>query len=151
MKLKKFNRKDCSGRMPGQPQIRINHAGMIMLNKRFVEKANLKPGDKVNIYQDEDKPTDWYLKSTDEDQGVQMRDYKGGLVFNASVIARRIMESVNITEKSVVFKMGTEPENGYYAIITRAPKVRKSELHATHRYEATATHEAEIKKQRRLP
>lgn len=123
MKLKKFNREQCKIRMTGKPQIRVSTTGTFAFNLLAGTKLELKEGQKLNFYQDEDRPKDWYFEKTTEQDGLVIRKYKEGFMCAGSEIARKLLKAcITDNSKSKAFLVSTEPENGMYAIITSAAK-----------------------------
>ncbi len=125
MKIKRFNIENTKCVKIGKPTIRFAKQGQITLSTEAVRKMNIKPGDKIEFIQDEEKPKDWYLKKSKI--GFSTRKYSGSdaLICNASTICRLFMISV---EKEGALSVGcfvaTVPTSiegeEMYAILTKS-------------------------------
>lgn len=120
MRLRKFNKEDARQHFRGIPAISIAHYGWFKLNAKAVYEIGLKLGDKINLHQDQDRVTDWYLEKTDDPMGLTLHNGKNCLMVGCQKIVRRMMEStINDGSTSASFRIVTQPdENGLYAIIT---------------------------------
>lgn len=124
MKLKKFNRSTQVSRgVCGMPYFAITRKGVIRINRKAQELLAVEAGDRINIYNDEERPADWYLEKTPEDEGLIMRKSTGdGVVCNSVSITNSIFKSLRIEkENSVSMRIAPNPiEDGstIYAIFT---------------------------------
>lgn len=120
MRLRKFNKADSVQQFKGVPAVTIAHYGWFKLNAKAVHELRLKAGDKINLHQDQDRVTDWYLEKTDDPMGLTLRPGKNCLMVGCQKIVRRMMQStINDGSTSASFRIVTQPdENGLYAIIT---------------------------------
>lgn len=123
MKLTKFNRGTTlsSNRADSLPIIGVNQKGLIRLNKAGQKLLGLAINDRVNILQDEEKPSDWYVEKTTDDDGFILRNCSGGgLLCNSVLTTNKIMDSLRI-QKSTLMRIAPKPiEDGssIYAILT---------------------------------
>lgn len=126
MILKKFNRQQCSRRFhnPRKPHVTIACWGVILFNNGASELFGFKPGDRVNFYQDEARPKDWYIEKTEDTDGLQVRMCKTGFACSTSEITREMLKPFDLKgKKSITFPIALSPdENGYYAILTSVVK-----------------------------
>jgi len=124
MKLKKFNRKDCSiNRGDGFAYITLEKIGIIRLNRNAAELIGLSVGDKLNVINDEDNPRDWYIEKTTDDDGLIMRKHSdsGSICSNAKVITDEIRKSLGVETKTLRFRIAGKPafdDSNIYAILT---------------------------------
>ena len=122
MKLKKFNRKDCHTRGLSYPAISIEKSGIVRLNRYAAEHLSLNIGDKINLYQDEDKPKDWYIEKTTDDDGLIMRKHgdDGSLCCNASAISSKVKVALGMDKTMHIRIAGSPVEDGQglFAILT---------------------------------
>ena len=97
---------------------------MIAFNNGASGLFEFKPGDRVNFYQDEARPKDWYIEKTEDADGIQVRRCKTGFACSASEIVRDMLKSFDMKgKKSIAFPIALSPdENGYYAILTSMVK-----------------------------
>ncbi len=126
MKLKFFNPENLPISTKGKPAVYINaKAGMFHISAIAAEKMGLKEGDSVELSQDEENTSDWYLSKSKK--GFALRNkMKGsaeqGLIFNNVTLAKMIFESVEYDQKSGRCLFGAEPVTvksvDYWPIIT---------------------------------
>jgi hypothetical protein len=132
MKLIRFDANTASGFRSGESTIRFNAAGAVSLSKTFVQKAKLKKTDKVFVAQDEENPTDWYLV-VDNKNGFPLRAGSNGegMQFNNAYTSKSVMEALDISARSVAFRIATEPadvddpelkKHSVFAILTATAK-----------------------------
>ncbi len=55
--------------LQGKRVVTVNRDGTIYLSKVLTLELGLKPGDRVCVANDKEKPKDWYLFRTDDEQG----------------------------------------------------------------------------------
>lgn len=112
MKLKRFNPDNSRTAKPGKQTIRFAKQGQITLSKTLVERMDLKPGDKVEMVNDEESPEkrDWYV--TKAKDGFSLRKYKNEhhLCFNCSSISEIMVNKFSKGKASVGFLVASEPE-----------------------------------------
>lgn len=117
MKLIKKQIKTVSRGISG---ITLSKRGVITLSKKAIDAIGLKEGDGIEVYQDADAPTDWYVRPG---EGLKLRSYNNiGLLTNSVAVTNDFFECFpeHATAKSARFLLSTEPiSGGYYAIITR--------------------------------
>jgi hypothetical protein len=117
MKLKKFENERRFKR--GVPSVYLSKKGLVNFSSEFVRQTGLETGQKVNFYQDEKEPGDWYIQT--DPQGdfelYQVPEQKS-LKLNSVALCEAITKSVG-RELPTTFKMAVEPtEPGLYAILT---------------------------------
>lgn len=120
MKLKEFS--DSGKRaLKGLPTISINQKGIITFNVIARDRLGLSPGDRITIFQDEDRRQDWYFKINAERGGVLLREVSGtrAMVCNFAEAAYELLRAMELNTTSR-FQVATEPIDGLYAIITKS-------------------------------
>jgi len=123
MKLQKFNRANTQTRVDGKPSVRINRSGTFAFNKSAADVLGFKPGSKVNLLQDVDRPRDWYIQLTTDEDGLKVRKYKTGFIVGAVIIAHKIFTAINLPvgEKSAALRIANTPvDDNCFAILTNA-------------------------------
>lgn len=82
--------------------IRIDtKTGRFIFNKTAAELIGLKDKCQVVIHQDEQEPEDWYLEVVKTNGFIiSNRERQGEYVFNNTVIARKVAESVGYTARN---------------------------------------------------
>jgi bifunctional DNA-binding transcriptional regulator/antitoxin component of YhaV-PrlF toxin-antitoxin module len=125
MKLKTFNTL-MSARNLRTAKVTVSKTGLISLNAAAAETVGLKPGDKLEIVQDEDSPKDWYIKAKSSEDGFEVRDYKNGAVaFNSVPLTQTIRQSL-AKEGSLFIPVALEPVDlegdKYFSLLTSAVK-----------------------------
>lgn len=112
----------------GENLIRLNKVtGCITISKRACEIIGLQGNDKVEFFQDEKKPTDWFITKTSSGSGFTVRKLTSGpgVAFNNTTSCRRIMDSNGVQEKTIAYRIGADPiqEEGMdlFALITKNP------------------------------
>ena len=95
MNLVTFNNTNSRNLQTGRRFINFHYkSGLISLSKRLVDDlSNQKKG--VLIHQDLDRPKDWFLEFTDDEDSFIFRK-KTGTYFSNKKIAASIKESLNI-------------------------------------------------------
>ncbi|HEY5591548.1 MAG TPA: hypothetical protein VIK55_11085 [Paludibacter sp.] len=133
MKLKEFNTSNSKMALPGEPTLRINSkAGLLGFSKAASVILGLTDQTKIIFVQDEDNPTDWYIKITSEENGFSLRrkENTSEFAFNNTPIAKLILESIKTDRLKLAFKAcgfkicktPVEIENEkYWLIITADP------------------------------
>jgi len=101
--------------------ITISKVGVLRLNKKAAQLLGIANGDRVSLFQDENRPQDWYISKTDS--GLICRNAYGkdreAKVANNARLAAELHEQFAPSEKSVTIQMAQEPiDVGYYALIT---------------------------------
>jgi hypothetical protein len=69
----------------------------------------LKPGDKIEIIQDEDNPEDWYFAKTESGFKTQRYSSTKGVMFNKKILAEKLLKSLGRSE-TTSFPIGAEPK-----------------------------------------
>lgn len=128
MRLKVYNEANSKSVTIGKRTIRFNRkAGLISLSKAATETIGLKGGDKVVIINDEERPNDWYICKTDDENGfaVRAKAETGSADFNCTSVVKRVFETMDIHDMAVGYVVAPEPEKvdgmELYAIITKNP------------------------------
>jgi hypothetical protein len=126
MKLKKFDRSDCQLRYDEKAVVAFEKSGIIRFNRTAVKHLKLEVGDKIAIYQDEERPRDWYIEKTDSETGLIMRKHSspGSVCCNAKQITSVVQKAVKNEVKTMRFRIAALPVEegqGLYAILTGAP------------------------------
>jgi hypothetical protein len=122
------------------PSIFINTKGTAKLSKALVEALNLDTDHTLTLVQDEDSPTDWFLRFNNPD-GLDLRHSERHpeiLQFNGhTTIARLMFKSLNIEVRTasfpVLFDNPVELDNPdgegepciLYPILTLKPRLGK--------------------------
>lgn len=124
MKLKRFNPDNASLIRPGKCTIRFASQGQVTLSKTLVDKMNLKPGDKLELANDEESPEkrDWYLIKSDKGFSLRMYKSEKHLCFNCSAITTTLFKKYGKGKTAVGFLVASIPQviNGeqYFSILT---------------------------------
>lgn len=108
----------------GKRVVTVNRDGTIYLSKVLTLELGLKPGDRVCVANDEEKPKDWYLFRTDDERGFTIwNDARCGR-FSNSYIAGMILDAAKV-ERCAGFMVDKEPVesggNKCYRIILANP------------------------------
>ena len=99
----------------GTPTITILKSGSIHLSATLINKIELAKDDKIMFVQDEEIPTDWYIRKSENKSGFILREknYKGkvqGLTFNNAYLCRIILGNFVLNGKqSIRFYVNTDP------------------------------------------
>lgn len=113
MKLKFFTPDNLPVSTKGKPAIYINaKVGMLHISSIAADKIGLKEGDFIELSQDEESLSDWYLSKSKS--GFALRNKKKGsseqgLIFNNVALAKMIFESVEYNSNSGRCLFGAEP------------------------------------------
>ena len=125
MKLKVYNKDNAaSTSRTSAVTFRFYAKGVLGLSKGLRQQLNLTPGDGIEVAQDEDEPTDWYIKKSKD--GIVTRlaaksDPDGALLCNTAKVSHALEDSLQV-EKGVML-VGKEPnEDGWYPIFTSSLK-----------------------------
>jgi hypothetical protein len=95
--------------------------GRIYFNAPSVELLNLKEGQSIALFQDEDNPTDWYFTISKAQGSLKLKNIGNALVTFNSGIARCVLNSVSLHDSTNFF---IEPERveiegvSYWKILT---------------------------------
>ncbi|MFA5649552.1 MAG: hypothetical protein WC914_00200 [Proteiniphilum sp.] len=138
MKLKKFNEENTPRTRRCDPTIRfVRKTGLISISAEAGRILGMNSGDaRLEFFQNEEVPKDWYISLTHDQQGFQFRS-KGRLyLLNSVSMSRNILDSlktdrpglasgeIDIT-KGATFRISTTPvlqgEKKLYYIITGKP------------------------------
>lgn len=127
MKLKAFNQENIPVIRTGKPTIRFfATAGLISISKAAALLMNLKEGSLIELCQNEDEPTDWYIHKTEEQSGFTLRGKTSSfcLTFNSTPLVVKVLSTLNI-EKGASFLISKKPviidSEEYWYMITGNP------------------------------
>lgn len=130
MKLKEYSTQNVPILRMKKPTIRINSiTGLIAFSQTACNILDIKMGDKLKFYQDEEESSDWYVsKSADENAFNVRGKSKGSIGIGNVFLARNIMKSVNCKEKTIGFYIAEQPTEEkknesfpLFAILTHNP------------------------------
>ncbi|MGC3945387.1 MAG: hypothetical protein QM762_12875 [Chryseolinea sp.] len=106
--------------------------GLFSFSRQATRQFNLLEA-RVTIEQDEERPTDWYLRTVTPNTGggLTVRGYKNRpkedhlparALMQSTVLARKLLKSLGITSGTAKFMITNTPiEPGLYAILTSEP------------------------------
>lgn len=126
MKLKIYNTTTSPTTRKGESYIRLSRkAGAVTISKEAANCIGITKG--VEVLQDEEKPTDWYIRASDDLNAFQPRLAGSNWIFNAVSLARAIEESLKDIHdfngqssiKIPVAKQETD-NSGIHALLTKA-------------------------------
>lgn len=134
MKLKEYNLKTIQLQKPRLPYVRLNSkSGCFFISSEallLLNKEHKAWQTKVEVLQDEDRKTDWYLVETTNENGFLLKTkdkFRSGLFFINKQLIAKIFSDCGITENSVQMLVSKEPilHDGrkLLAIITKSAKV----------------------------
>lgn len=110
MKLRKLNQENVSGRsvQQGIPAVTFSKSGSVFFSRAIEKRLLLKEGTRVNLHQDMEHPSDWYIEITDDNDGFELKRYSDHLAFNRITIVRNVWKSTG-TQGTVRFPVKTKP------------------------------------------
>lgn len=126
MNLKKYNETTIAKIGRGKPSISFSiNNGVISISRAAATLMNLKKGDRIEFFQNEKEPEDWYIRVSTGEHGFIVHDGKcGNLMFRNKKMAYIVLSSLKLTRTSR-FIISAEPEDiageKYYFILTRNP------------------------------
>lgn len=121
MKLVEYKKQNRS--IFGTPGIRVTKSGTMVFNQAVVECMGLKVGDKIAFAQDQESPSDFYMRKTEGD-GAKLRENKKTLFCNMAAFAKNFLRVMG-KDTSVSVQVGSKPAaDNWYAIITRSLATR---------------------------
>lgn len=89
--------------------VSINKAGVFHFSKDFVVENNIKEGERIDFFQDEESLKDWYFSISKTGQSP-LRSNKGNtwsLMVNCSFMAKKIKESISFDiDKTLTVPIG---------------------------------------------
>lgn len=113
-----FNGSNTGGRAVLEPAVSFSKNGLISFNRLACDKMKLKAGEMISIRYDKNKPKEWWVKVDPE--GIILRQMKYGfLSCNCSMVVKTMMVNLNV-KKGFRVRIGSEPEEGWYSLITSA-------------------------------
>lgn len=111
----------------GKPTIRFSKsAGLITFSKQAGINLGLTDKTRVELCQNEEEPTDWYIHITTSQSAFELRrkDDAVNYTFNATPLVRKVLETLKI-EHAASFIISGEPHiigsEKYFYIITGNP------------------------------
>ena len=125
MKLQKYNQLNQISRgCRTIPFFRIHEKGTMVLNQATADLLKVKSGDRINIYNDEERISDWYVEKTTDADGLLLRKHNKGIICNAVKITDKMFESLRITKKAsfLIAKQPIEDGSSIYAILTSSKR-----------------------------
>lgn len=97
--------------------------GKIVLSAELCDKLKLEKF-RVNFIQDEDRPQDWYLEPTKDNEGIQFKsdnaNAKKLYCAQSTYLVKKILETVGLENTSHRVQVSETAEDGLYAIITKS-------------------------------
>lgn len=128
MKLKTFNQNNLPVAPKGKPVIRLSlPSGLITFSPKAGEILNLTQHSHVELCQNEDVPSDWYLHVTNAPPGfpIRRKDAKTGYNFNCTSVVRKFFGEIKFEGKACSYPISQTPEvvNGekYFYILIKNP------------------------------
>lgn len=114
------------GSMKGTPAPTVSICyfnGRIGFNKPTCEILALGAGRPVAFYQDEEHPTDWYFTKENIPGALKAIAEKstGNISCNNTILARRILSSLNLHQSQRFYVDPAPVEGKYYKILTNQP------------------------------
>lgn len=75
--------------------VSINKAGVFHFSKDFVKESGFQENDKIDFFQDEANPKDWYIAKSDTGQSRLRASGKlDSLMINCSFMAKKLKNSI---------------------------------------------------------
>lgn len=112
MKLKFFNASNLPSIMKGVPQVRISKAGAFSFNIPAGQILGLTKESRIELAQDEENPSDWYLivRTSDNNDAFPVRVYKeykdhSTYMFSNSTMAKTFMEAIKADSKTAALNI----------------------------------------------
>ena len=129
MNLETFDAMNMASVRKNDPTIRVCRKGANVLSKGAIDLTGYEPEAGISFHQDKDNPKDWYFSN--QETGFPLR--KGydadTLLFNCTAMSNMILDSLDLDEASVGFKIAPEPtvvgDTTYWAILTAKPIIKK--------------------------
>jgi len=110
-----------------KPSISLYKNGEFRISQSLADIMGAKTGSRIQVFQDEEEPTDWYIKFNTED-GYLLRNKSGkgaGYAFCSKPLVEAIKNSVKIRDGAkFIMPVSSEPdpELQVYAILTSVLK-----------------------------
>lgn len=129
MKLKSYNATNCQARILGT-FVTISKSGMLSISSEACRLIGIKDNTKVEFFQDEESPEDWYIGLSKAEGAFHIRakEKNGVYCIQNAFLARTIRDSIKFSESgSARFMISKEFEQGggtgkVFAIITKSAK-----------------------------
>jgi hypothetical protein len=85
--------------------------GEIRISQSLSDMVGTSAGSKLQIFQDEDEPADWYIKFNTEDGYLLHNKSGGGYSFNSKPLIRAIKGSIKIRDGAkLIIPVSQEPD-----------------------------------------
>lgn len=92
------------------PTLSIGRTGGFSLNKAAVDMLKAKQGSSLAFLQDENNPSDWYIRFVGAN-GFELRiDSKGSALFNSAMLKQKLFDSIEYTEASGAMSLAEQIE-----------------------------------------
>lgn len=103
-------------------------SGKIVLCQELVSKLKLTNGLRVNFIQDEERPEDWYIETTNNKDGllfkVDLANKKRNLYcVQKKALVLTMLESLALEQQSYRIRVSREHEDDMLPIITKSAKL----------------------------
>lgn len=128
MKLKAFNQDNQPVVIKGKPYIRLSlSSGLAVISQSAGKIIGLTEDSGIELCQNQDVPTDWYLHVTKSPPGfpVRRKDQKSPYCFNNTSVIKKLFGELKFEGKSCSFPVSGTPEivdgEEYFFIISRQP------------------------------
>lgn len=127
MKRKIWNQTSIPNTRPTGLYISVNpKSGGMSFSKDLTEKLQ-QMGGGINLIQDEDRPTDWYIEVSKDTEAFQIRvkpETTSGIIQSTHLV-RELLTTCGLEKKSYRFMVAAEPiEKNLYAILTKSANHR---------------------------
>lgn len=113
------------GRSNPHPALNFNAAAIFTINASLANLLNISQGDKIDFFQDQDRPKDWYMTVSAEYGHLVVFSKSGKYTqrkFQKRGLYDLVKESFSISEKSGSFLIGTPKtyeDKVYYPLILK--------------------------------
>lgn len=122
MKKKVFNVTSLGQRGGLGNHVTVSRVGLILFSRDLSAALTVK---RINIVQDADKPADWFIEPTNDENGILLRKHptdEARKCIQSSAIAREILSSIGIDGGGATIQVGSERVDNMYALITKAAR-----------------------------
>lgn len=111
MKLRKIE-VSSHDRSNGRPVLTVSKSGKFSISPAMREKIGYKKGLKINFFQDEEVPKNWYI-TLNESEGVNIREAMAGKYLTTFIQKATLADTVRRafgTEEAMLFSIGAATE-----------------------------------------
>jgi len=108
-----------------KPSISLYKNGEVRISPSLADIVGAKTGTRIQVFQDEEEPADWYIKFNTDDGYLLRSKSGGGYNFCHRALVDAIKGSIKIRDGaklSMPVSTDPDPEHGVYAILTSALK-----------------------------